>query len=183
MSKMSRSDSGDKTDIPDGDGSWSQRSTTCSNHLAPLSVPYAFASTKMGVLFLLSCGFRPIAEGGSQSIAVNKQVSLAKSCSHNLSHRDVSIGLQAMRLAILTCAIVLIGAATGAQAATKGKPLDDAQCKATWTIVSPNGAAISKDKPVPSIIDWTMVDTNKDAMIDADEFKAGCAAGWIAAAS
>jgi hypothetical protein len=89
MSKMSMSDSGDKTDIPDGDGSWSQRSTTCSNHLAPLSVPYAFASTKMGVLFLLSCGFRPIAEGGSQSIAVNKQVSLTKSCSFNLSHRDV----------------------------------------------------------------------------------------------
>jgi len=88
-----------------------------------------------------------------------------------------------MRLAILTCVTVLIGAASGAQAATKGKPLDDAQCKAAWTIVSPNGAAISKDKPVPSIIDWTMVDTNKDAVIDADEFRAGCAAGWIAPAS
>ena len=88
-----------------------------------------------------------------------------------------------MRLVVLTSAIVLIGAANGAQAAEKGKPLDDAQCKAAWTIVSPNGAAISKDKPVPSIIDWTMVDTNKDAVIDANEFKAGCAAGWIAPAS
>ena len=88
-----------------------------------------------------------------------------------------------MRLTILTCATILVGAVSGAQAADKGKPLDDAQCKATWTIVSPNGAAISKYKPVPSIIDWTMVDSNKDAMIDADEFKAGCAAGWIAAAS
>ena len=88
-----------------------------------------------------------------------------------------------MRLTILICATILVGAVSGAQAAEKGKPLDDAQCKATWTIVSPNGAAISKDKPVPSIIDWTMVDTNKDAMIDANEFKAGCAAGWIAAAS
>ena len=88
-----------------------------------------------------------------------------------------------MRLTILTCAIILFGAVSGAQAAEKGKPLDDAQCKATWTIVSPNGAAISKDKPVPSIIDWTMVDTNKDATIDANEFKAGCAAGWIAPAS
>ena len=77
-----------------------------------------------------------------------------------------------MRLAILTSAIILIGAAS-AQAAEKGKPLDDAQCKAAWTIVSPNGAAISKGTPAPSIIDWTMVDTNKDAMIDADEFKAG----------
>jgi hypothetical protein len=88
-----------------------------------------------------------------------------------------------MRLTILTCATILVGAVSGAQAADKGKPLDDAQCKATWTIVSPNGAAISKDKTVPSIIDWTMVDTNKDATIDANEFKAGCAAGWIAAAS
>jgi hypothetical protein len=40
-----------------------------------------------------------------------------------------------------------------------------------------------KDKPVPSIIDFTMVDTNKDAMIDADAFKAGCTAGWIVPAS
>ena len=88
-----------------------------------------------------------------------------------------------MRLTILISATILVGAVSGAQAADKGKPLDDAQCKATWTIVSPNGAAISKDKPVPYIIDWTMVDTNKDATIDANEFKAGCAAGWIAAAS
>jgi hypothetical protein len=36
---------------------------------------------------------------------------------------------------------------------------------------------------VPSIVDFTMVDTNKDAAIDANEFKAGCAAGWIAPAS
>jgi hypothetical protein len=87
-----------------------------------------------------------------------------------------------MRLTLLTGAIVLIGA-TGAVAAEKGAPLDDAQCKAAWTIVSPNGAAISEGETVPSIIDFTMVDTNKDATIDADEFKAGCAAGWIAPAS
>jgi hypothetical protein len=88
-----------------------------------------------------------------------------------------------MRLTLLTVAIVLTGAATGAGAAEKGAPLDDAQCKAAWTIVSPNGAAISEGETVPSIIDFTMVDTNKDAAIDADEFKAGCAAGWIAPAS
>ena len=88
-----------------------------------------------------------------------------------------------MRLTILTCAAVLLGAANVAQAAEKGKPLDDAQCKAAWTIVSPNGAAISNAKPVPSIIDWSMVDSNKDATIDADEFKAGCTAGWIVPAS
>jgi hypothetical protein len=57
-----------------------------------------------------------------------------------------------MRLTMLTCLVVLTGA-SGAQAADKGQPLDDAQCKAAWTIVSPNGAAISKGQPVPSIID------------------------------
>ena len=67
-----------------------------------------------------------------------------------------------MRLAILTCTTILIGVAS-VQAAEKGAPLDDAKCNAAWTIVSPDG--FSKDKPVPSIIDWTMVDTNKDAMI------------------
>ena len=39
-------------------------------------------------------------------------------------------------LAILTCATVLLGAANVAQAAEKGKPLDDAQCKAAWTIAA-----------------------------------------------
>ena len=48
-----------------------------------------------------------------------------------------------MRLTILTFTTILIGVAS-VQAAEKGKPLDDAQCKAAWTIVSPNGAAISK---------------------------------------
>jgi hypothetical protein len=91
-----------------------------------------------------------------------------------------------MKLAILTCATILIGTgcicvASGAQAAKAGPPLDDAKCQAVWTIVSPNGAAISKDKVVPSIVDFTMVDTNKDGAIDANEFKAGCHAGWIAA--
>jgi hypothetical protein len=88
-----------------------------------------------------------------------------------------------MKLTLLTGAIVLIAAATGAVAAEKIAPLDDAQCKAAWTIVSPNGAAISEGETVPSIVDFTMVDTNKDAKIDADEFKAGCTAGWIAPAS
>ena len=88
-----------------------------------------------------------------------------------------------MRSTILMPAILLLSTIGGAHAAEKGAPLDDAKCKAAWTIVSPNGLAISKDKPVPSIIDFTMVDTNKDAVVDADEFKAGCAAGWIAPAS
>jgi len=86
-----------------------------------------------------------------------------------------------MRLAILTCATLLIGAATGAQAADKVAPLDDATCQARWTLVSPNGATISKDKAVPYVVDFTMVDTDNDGTIDADEFKAGCQAGLVKA--
>jgi hypothetical protein len=66
-----------------------------------------------------------------------------------------------MRLTLLTVAILLTGAATGAGAAEKGAPLDDAQCKAAWTIVSPNGAAISQGETVPSIIDFTMVEPTR----------------------
>src|SRR5262245_61205231 len=70
-----------------------------------------------------------------------------------------------MRLVILTCALVLVGAAsTSAVSATKGKPLDDAQCKAAWTIVSPHGEAISKGQPVPSIIDSRGIDYQRSSL-------------------
>ena len=89
-----------------------------------------------------------------------------------------------MKLAILICATFLIGAgfictATGTQAAeTWGPAPDDAGCQAAWTIVSPNGATLSKDQAVPYIIDFTMVDTNKDEAMDADEFKTACLGGY-----
>ena len=86
-----------------------------------------------------------------------------------------------MKLTILTCAALLIGATTGAQAADKVAPVDDATCQALWTTVSPNGATISKDKAVPYIVDFTMLDTDSDGTIDADEFKAGCQAGLVKA--
>jgi hypothetical protein len=69
--------------------------------------------------------------------------------------------------------------ASFALAAEKGAPLDDAKCQASWSMASPNGAAISKDKAVPYIIDYTMVDTNNDATVDAKEFATGCKAGWV----
>lgn len=83
-----------------------------------------------------------------------------------------------MKLWPFAITALLLGAGS-AFAAEKGAPLNDADCQAAWTLVSPHGAAISKDQAVPSIIDYTMVDTNKDGMIDANEFKAGCQAGWV----
>ncbi|MGC1180883.1 MAG: hypothetical protein ACLQF1_06850, partial [Methyloceanibacter sp.] len=83
-----------------------------------------------------------------------------------------------MRMMILTCAAgLLIGGV--AQAAEKGVPLDGAKCQELWTLVSPNGATITKYKADPYVIDFGMVDTDSDGTIDANEFKAGCKGGWI----
>jgi sugar lactone lactonase YvrE len=86
-----------------------------------------------------------------------------------------------MRLTILTCAALSIGIASGVLAADKPAPLDDAKCKALWTTVSPNGVTISQDKAVPYVVDFTMVDTDSDGAIDAQEFQAGCQSGFVKA--
>ena len=86
-----------------------------------------------------------------------------------------------MRLATLV--VVLVGIAVGAQVAAKpGKPgsgMTDAKCQATWIAVSPNGAAISKDKFAPYTVDFTTLDTDNDGIIYANEFMAGCKGGLI----
>jgi len=98
-------------------------------------------------------------------------------------HWDLSIGVSAMKLAILICATLLIGAgclcnASGAQAAdTPGQALDESQCQTGWTMVSPNGATLSKDEAEPYVLNFTTVDTNHDEAIDANEFKVGCQGG------
>ena len=84
-----------------------------------------------------------------------------------------------MRLAILAV-IVLLGAASGAQAVTKpGSGMNGARCEAAWAMVSPNGATISHDKLAPYAADFTSVDTDNDGTIDANEFMAGCKGGFI----
>jgi hypothetical protein len=69
--------------------------------------------------------------------------------------------------------------------APSGRPsavLDDAQCQSVWKLASPNGDTLSKDKAVPYIVNFEMVDTSKDGKITADEFSAGCSKGWVQAA-
>jgi len=84
--------------------------------------------------------------------------------------------------------ILLIAAASAicafaANSASAVEVLDDAQCDAAWTMASPHGDAISKDQAVPYVIDYTMVDSDADGKISADEFKKGCAAGAVKAAN
>jgi EF hand len=75
----------------------------------------------------------------------------------------------------------------GSQAAApSGRPgavLDDAKCQSVWKMASPNGDTLSKDKAVPFIVNFEMVDTDKDGTISADEFKVGCGKGWVQEAS
>ena len=63
-----------------------------------------------------------------------------------------------------------------------GRPsaaLDDATCQSVWKMASPNGDTVSKDKAVPYVVNFQMVDTDNDGKIDAAEFKAACGKGWI----
>jgi hypothetical protein len=86
-----------------------------------------------------------------------------------------------MRLAILAV-IVLIGAASGAQAVNRpGSGMNGTKCDAAWIAVSPNGTTISKDKLAPYMADadFAGLDTNNDGAIDANEFMVGCKGGMI----
>jgi hypothetical protein len=58
-------------------------------------------------------------------------------------------------------------------------PLDDAACQEVWKMASPNGDTLSKDKATPFVVNYEMVDTDKDGKISAAEFTAGCGKGWI----
>lgn len=63
-----------------------------------------------------------------------------------------------------------------------GRPsaaLDDATCQSVWKMASPNGDTISKDQATPFVVNYEMVDTDKDGKISQAEFQAGCAKGWI----
>jgi len=88
-----------------------------------------------------------------------------------------------MRLTILTVGVLLsAGFAFAAHAVDEPAPLDAAKCDAAWTMASPAGDAISKDQVTPYVINYTMVDSDADGKVSAEEFKKGCAAGQVKAA-
>lgn len=87
-----------------------------------------------------------------------------------------------MKLHALTFAAVL--AATGLAAGTAlaaTVPVPSEKCNAAWQMASPNGDTLSKGANVPFVLDFTMVDSNSDAVIAADEFSKACAAGKVKA--
>ena len=87
-----------------------------------------------------------------------------------------------MRMITLTSLTILFAACGftgGTIAADIAVPAQ--KCNATRSIASPNGDAIAKDTTVPFVLDFTMVDSNKDGAVDADEFSKACSAGEVKA--
>jgi hypothetical protein len=63
-----------------------------------------------------------------------------------------------------------------------GRPsaaLDEATCQSLWKMASPNGDSVSKEKATPFVVNYEMIDTDKDGKISQTEFQDGCAKGWI----
>jgi hypothetical protein len=57
--------------------------------------------------------------------------------------------------------------------------LDPDKCKAVWSLTEREGDTLSQDKAAPFIVNFTMVDTNKDGKVSQDEFTDGCSKGLV----
>jgi hypothetical protein len=62
-----------------------------------------------------------------------------------------------------------------------GKVLSEAECTKAWQTAGPDGDTLSKDKAVPFILNFQMVDTSNDAKISQEEWEEGCKKGWVSA--
>ena len=63
-----------------------------------------------------------------------------------------------------------------------GRPsavLDDAKCEAVWSMTEREGDTLAEGKAAPFVVNFQMVDANKDGKISADEFKDGCKNGLV----
>ena len=74
------------------------------------------------------------------------------------------------------------GSQSGEPSGRPSAVLDDAACQNVWKMASPNGDTMSGDKAAPFIVNFQMVDTDKDGKISAAEFKTACGKGWIQSA-
>jgi hypothetical protein len=74
------------------------------------------------------------------------------------------------------------GSQTGEPSGRPSAVLNDAACQSVWKMASPNGDTLAGDKAVPYIVNFQMVDTDKDGTISAAEFKTGCGKGWVQSA-
>jgi hypothetical protein len=87
-----------------------------------------------------------------------------------------------MKLSTVTYLMVLAGASFAASAALAANVVvPKEKCAAAWKMASPGGDAIASGANVPVVLNFTMVDSNKDGKVDADEFNKACTAGLVQA--
>ncbi len=87
-----------------------------------------------------------------------------------------------MKRNIVTCLMMLAGASFAASAALAANVVvPKEKCAAAWKMASPHGDAIASGAKVPVVINFTMVDSNKDGKVDATEFNKACTGGLIQA--
>ena len=89
-----------------------------------------------------------------------------------------------MKLTIMASSAALLSAmfvfaASTAQAANIAVPPE--KCNSAWSMASPGGDTIAKGAATPLVLDFTMVDSDKDGTIDKDEFNKACSAGLVKA--
>ncbi len=69
--------------------------------------------------------------------------------------------------------------AGGPPSGRPGAILDDTKCNAVWSMTEREDDALVADKAAPFIVNFPMVDTDKDGKVSQDEFKQGCKNGWV----
>jgi hypothetical protein len=98
-----------------------------------------------------------------------------------------------MKVLTLTAAIVLLGTSYALAGPGAGQPrqpadpssgrptaiLDDAQCSDVWSAAQPSGDGLSEGQAAPYIVNFDLVDGNKDGKITEVEFKEGCKQGLV----
>jgi hypothetical protein len=66
--------------------------------------------------------------------------------------------------------------------APSGRPsavLDEAKCDSIWNMTEREGEILSEGKAAPFIVNFKMVDADRDGWITQNEFKQGCKNGWV----
>jgi hypothetical protein len=87
-----------------------------------------------------------------------------------------------MKRSTVTYLIALAGAGLiGSAAFAANVVVPKEKCEAAWKMASPGGDAIAGGADVPVVMNFTMVDSNKDGKIDADEFNKACTSGLVQA--
>jgi len=86
-----------------------------------------------------------------------------------------------MKFTTLTCLVSVLALGIGTAQAATGNSVDAETCKKAWSMASPGGDTLSEGQATPYVLDFSMVDSNKDAKIDASEFNAACDKGLVKA--